>query len=220
MNTPRYRNTLIAAALAATFGVGLSACSDTDEYAATTARSNSATDAMSDTVITTKVKAQLASDSSIQSSNIEVSTANGVVTMDGYVNDAAASSAAERTAKAVSGVTRVQNRLTTSSSTMSSNNMSSDSRYSDDGTTIGSAADDMQEATSDAWITTKVKTALLADSDAKGFDVNVETNNGVVTLQGEMDTQAAIDHVREIAAKVDGVKSVNVTAMTVSMLRS
>lgn len=212
MNTPRYRNTLIAAALAATFGVGLSACSDTDDYAArdvrsdntTSARSNSVTDAMSDTAITTKVKTQLASDSSFQSSNIEVSTANGVVTMDGYVNDATASSSAERIAKSVSGVTRVQNRLSTSS---------------DNRTTMGSAADDIQEATSDTWITTKVKTALLADSDAKGFDVKVETNNGVVTLQGEMDSQSAINHVKEIAAKIDGVKSVNVTAMRVSQLR-
>src|SRR5690606_11990027 len=38
----------------------------------------------------------------------------------------------------------------------------------------------------DTVITTKVKTALLADSDIKGLDVNVDTSQGVVTLKGEV----------------------------------
>jgi hyperosmotically inducible periplasmic protein len=203
MNITLYRNTLIAAAVATTFGLGATACSETADYSSKQARSNSATAALSDTAITTNVKAKLASDSSIRSSDISVTTANGVVTMEGYVSDAAAKSSAERTVKSVTGVTRVDNRLSTTSSGMAA---------------IATTTDDAQIAMSDTWITTKVKASLLADSEAKGFDVNVETKDGVVTLQGELDNLQAIAHVKKIAAGVEGVRSVNVAAMTVSQL--
>ncbi len=77
------------------------------------------------------------------------------------------------------------------------------------------AEDDMVEAVSDSWITTKVKALLLADSEAKGFDVSVETMNGVVILRGALRDQAAVDHAKQIAASVEGVKNVNTTALTV-----
>jgi hyperosmotically inducible periplasmic protein len=216
MNITRYRNTLIAAAVAVSLGAGASACSKPPESTATDARSNTATDArsntaaeprsnpasevLSDTAITTQVKAKLATDSSIKSSDISVTTANGVVTLDGSVSDAATRSAVERTAKSVTGVTSVYNRLSLSSGGMAA--MTSDD-------------DEGQDDTSDTWITTKVKASLLADSDAKGFDVDVETRNGVVMLQGALQDQDAVDHVTQIAAGVEGVKSVNATELTV-----
>jgi len=204
MNITRYRNTLIAAAVAAALGVGATACSKSPDYSSTDARSSSVSEALTDTAITAQVKAKLATDSSIKSSDISVTTTNGAVTLEGTVSDAAAKSAAERVAKSTTGVTSVYNRLSTSSGSM---------------TAMKTAADDAQDAMSDTWITTKVKSVLLADSDAKGFEVNVETKDGVVTLQGELDNQEAINHVREIAAGVEGVKSVNTTAMTVSRQR-
>src|SRR5690606_25957226 len=36
----------------------------------------------------------------------------------------------------------------------------------------------------DTWITTKVKSSLLAESEVSGLDINVDTLNGVVTLRG------------------------------------
>lgn len=60
----------------------------------------------------------------------------------------------------------------------------------------------------DTVITTKVKTALLADSDVKGLQINVETTDGVVTLSGTVDNQEQIDHAGKIAQDVQGVKSV------------
>jgi len=61
----------------------------------------------------------------------------------------------------------------------------------------------------DTVITTKVKTALLADSDIKGLQINVDTSNGVVTLSGEVDNQAQIDRAGKLAADVQGVTSVS-----------
>ena len=78
------------------------------------------------------------------------------------------------------------------------------------------AADSAGQAASDTWITTKVKSELLADSLAKGFDVNVETKNGAVTLEGTLQDQAAIDHVTRIAAGVENVASVDASALTVA----
>jgi len=78
------------------------------------------------------------------------------------------------------------------------------------------AADSAGQAASDTWITTKVKSELLADSLAKGFDVNVETKNGVVALEGTLQDQAAIDHVTRIAAGVERVASVDASALTVA----
>jgi hyperosmotically inducible protein len=72
------------------------------------------------------------------------------------------------------------------------------------------------QAVSDTWITTKVKSVLLADSEAKGLEVNVDTKDGVVSLEGELPTQAAIDHVEALARDVEGVKRVNSTALNVA----
>ena len=60
----------------------------------------------------------------------------------------------------------------------------------------------------DTVITTKVKSALLADSDIKGLDVSVETSQGVVSLSGAVNNQTQIDRAAKIASGVEGVVSV------------
>jgi len=60
----------------------------------------------------------------------------------------------------------------------------------------------------DAMVTTKVKTALLADSDIKGLAINVDTSQGVVSLNGEVKNQAQVDRAAKLAGEVEGVKSV------------
>jgi hyperosmotically inducible protein len=60
----------------------------------------------------------------------------------------------------------------------------------------------------DTVITTKVKTALLADSDIKGLQINVDTSNAVVTLSGAVDNQTQIDRAGKLASDVQGVSSV------------
>jgi hyperosmotically inducible protein len=64
------------------------------------------------------------------------------------------------------------------------------------------------EAVGDAAITAKVKTALLADPDVKALRIDVDTKDGVVTLNGTADQQMAADKAVTIAKKIDGVKSV------------
>lgn len=75
-----------------------------------------------------------------------------------------------------------------------------------------------QEATSDAWITTKVKSELLADSLSKGFEINVNTVEGVVSLDGKVKDLASVNHVQQIAQGVKGVKGVTKVDTTRLML--
>lgn len=195
MNITRYRNALIAAGIAALLGVGVSACGKSPDYAARQEASGSAGAAAQDTSITTQVEARLAADRTLGSSEISVTTTDGVVILQGSVRDADAKSAAETAAQSVAGVTRVDNRLSIDSRDL----------------TVASA----QQAMSDTWITTKVKAELLADRDAKGLKINVDTKDGVVTLEGTVADQDAIEHIKDIAAGVEGVKRVETSGLTV-----
>jgi hyperosmotically inducible protein len=55
-----------------------------------------------------------------------------------------------------------------------------------------------------------------ADSVSKGFGVSVKTIHGVVVLKGALANQEAIDHVKDIAEKVEGVKRVDTSGLTVA----
>lgn len=61
---------------------------------------------------------------------------------------------------------------------------------------------------SDATITTKVKTALLAENDVNSMDINVETYHGTVQLTGFVDSKWQIDKAAQVALRVDGVQTV------------
>lgn len=64
------------------------------------------------------------------------------------------------------------------------------------------------EVIDDGVIGSKVKTALLADEDVSGLQVEVETFKGVVQLSGFVDTAAQANKAERIARGVQGVKEV------------
>ena len=65
------------------------------------------------------------------------------------------------------------------------------------------------DALGESAVTGKVKALLLADSEVKGTDINVETSNGVVMLSGFVESQAQINKAAKLAGGVEGVKSVS-----------
>ncbi|MEO8312409.1 MAG: BON domain-containing protein [Caldimonas sp.] len=71
-----------------------------------------------------------------------------------------------------------------------------------------SAMDKTADAAGDAMVTGKVKTKLLADPDVKGLAIDVDTKDGVVTLNGSADKAGNVDKAVSIARDTDGVKSV------------
>ena len=60
----------------------------------------------------------------------------------------------------------------------------------------------------DTAITTKVKSAVLAEPGLKTLQIGVDTKDGVVTLSGTVDTPVMKDRAMQIAQQVDGVRSV------------
>ena len=82
-------------------------------------------------------------------------------------------------------------------------------------TTPSTAASNVERVVSDSWITTKVKSEILENSVSKAFKVSVKTKRGAVTLKGKLPNQDAIDLVKMIAEKVKGVKSVDVSGLSI-----
>lgn len=79
-------------------------------------KENSSTgEVIDDSILTGKVKAALIADSTTKAHQINVETKGGVVQLSGFVDDAAAKSAATNVAKSVTGVKDVKNELSVKS---------------------------------------------------------------------------------------------------------
>lgn len=118
----------------------------------------------------------------LKDDSVGVDAKNGVVTLKGSVADPSHKNLAEYTVAALPGVTHVENDLKVKA--------------------------DLGDETSDAWITTKVKTALLFNAEVSTLGTQVDTKGGVVTLRGEADTEAQKELTGEYAKDVAGVKEV------------
>lgn len=199
---PLLRNLLTAAGLLAALGIGLPAMASGDDATAPQAHSDSMGAALTDADITVKVKLAIADVASLKKSEISVTTTNCVVTLTGTANSSASKSEAESAAMSVQGVKSVDDQLSTPPSSSAVVNKTA------------AAAHTTERAISDSWITTKVKSEIMADSVSKGFAVDVKTIHGVVVLKGALANQDAIAHVKDIVEKVDGVKSVDVSGLT------
>lgn len=84
---------------------------------------------------------------------------------------------------------------------------------------VRDAGRDQTTMPGDAWITAKVKAALLADPDVRGLALDVETKDGVVTLRGTVVTQAEIDAAKKIALGIEGVRDVDVRSVGIGARR-
>jgi osmotically-inducible protein OsmY len=60
----------------------------------------------------------------------------------------------------------------------------------------------------DSWITTKVKSEMIANNDVAARNISVNTNKGVVTLTGTAATAQEANKAAEIARGIEGVKAV------------
>lgn len=73
--------------------------------------------------------------------------------------------------------------------------------------------DKAEDAVSDTWITSKVKSTFLADSNLSGIDIKVETNQGVVALSGVVASSVERDLAIAKAGEIKGVKAVAAEAL-------
>jgi hyperosmotically inducible protein len=64
------------------------------------------------------------------------------------------------------------------------------------------------EVMTDAWVTTRVNQRFVSDDLLKGSDINVDTNDHIVTLKGTVTTSAGRSKATTIAKRTEGVHSV------------
>ena len=78
---------------------------------ASTPQQSSTGEVIDDSVITTKIKSQLAADEFLKSFQISVETRKGIVELSGFVDSQKAKDKAEQIARGVDGVKSVKNAL-------------------------------------------------------------------------------------------------------------
>lgn len=118
----------------------------------------------------------------LKDDSIKTKSSDGVVTLTGTVADASHKTLAEDTVASLPGVKSVDDQLVVSG--------------------------EQPAEHSDAWITTKVKTALLFHRNVSATGTTVYTHDGVVTLEGEASSLAQKELTAEYAKDVDNVKAV------------
>lgn len=146
--------------------------------------------AQSDAGITTKVKTKFMADSTVKSHEIKVETKDKVVTLSGAVDNQAAKDQAVALARGTEGVTDVVDNIMVKGPETASGS-----------TTLGQKVDD-------AAVTAAVKSKLLADSLVGGLKIDVDTRDGVVSLNGSVKSQAEKDQAVRLARETNGVKDV------------
>ena len=150
--------------------------------------------AETDAGITTKVKSKLAADDVVKAHQIDVTTADHVVTLTGNVDTEDAKERAIQLARETKGVNDVHDMI--SVRTAQGAGEAPDMNRSP-GTVID-----------DATITMNVKTKLLSDDLVKGTHIDVDTRAGVVYLTGTVGSDAERDQAVKLARETEGVHDV------------
>ncbi len=164
----------------------------------------------SDAGITTAVKAKLAADTTVRAYEIDVDTSNRIVTLTGEVETSVAKDQALKLARDTDGVQDVVDKLRVGESAATAGVLDEEDRAEgrEAADRAGDTADRAGEAVTDAGITSAVKAKLLADQAVSGLAIDVDTNGGVVTLSGEVNTRAEADQAVTLARGTEGVSRV------------
>lgn len=185
------------------------------------ASAQTSTAAKNDSAIKSRVEARLNNVEALKDEHISVSVDNGVVTLKGDVKTAEDRERAAELAK-VPGVTTVENKLEVEGSgkgvaTKTKDATVKGAEKTKDATVkgakkTGEATKDVAgttgEAITDSWITTKIKADYVNEDTLKGSDINVDTNEHVVTLKGTVETAAGKARAEQIAKTTKGVTRV------------
>ena len=182
-------------------------------YAQTAATTTTAPTAQ-DKAISERIARRIAEDPGLKADAVNVKVENGVVKLSGMVANSAERDRVERLAH-VEGVKKVDNDLKTR-----------DDAKSGVKGTAGSAADKTKsgaekvgektkegvsktgEVITDAWITSRISSKFVNEDLLHDSNINVDTNDHVVTLHGTVLTEAGRRRAVAIAKEVEGVHRV------------
>lgn len=146
----------------------------------------------SDGWITAKVKLALLADQRVSGFATDVDTKDGTVTLSGIVDEQTNKSAAEEVARDVEGVKNVNNQLQV---------------------VPGAKRDEISEA--DDKIEDAISTVMDQDQVLKELSLSADSNAGVVTLDGNVESQEQLLKAAQAVRSVPGVKAVVTSPVTV-----
>ena len=138
---------------------------------------------MDDSILSTKIKTKMIGDEFVKARNIDVDVLNGVVYLIGVVESSSQKRMAEGIAQGVEGVRHVENQLLVGK------------------TTIG-------QDFNDTMLTSKIRAKLLQDPDIRSTNIDVDTNNNVITLTGIIKTDKERNRVLSVVQKVAGNRQI------------
>jgi osmotically-inducible protein OsmY len=131
--------------------------------------------------ISDAVSDELLYDQAVLSTNINVQTTDGIVTLTGEVDNILAKERAARIAEVVKGVRSVINRINV----------------------------EPEEKRSDTELKNRISNALLEDPAADSFEISVSVDDGIATLSGNVDSWQEKELAAKVAKGVDGLKELN-----------
>jgi len=132
-----------------------------------------------DSVLATNIKTKLIADEFVKARDVDVDVVKGVVYLVGVVESESSKRMASDIARGVDGVRHVENQLM-----------------------IGKTS--TGQIFTDLYMTSKVKAYFLKDPDIKSMNIDVDTNQGVVTLTGTVGTKAQKDNVISVFKQASG----------------
>lgn len=142
-----------------------------------------------------KAETVLLFNSNLNNFDINTDVKNGTVILTGKVDNDVDKELAEELILSLDNVKSIDNQLVV----VEDKNVKRD---------IKEDKDSLTNDLIDTKITTIVKTRYLFNSEVSGTDIEVETKNGVVTLNGDVDSEAEKDLAIEIAKNIDDVVDV------------
>jgi hyperosmotically inducible periplasmic protein len=186
-----------------------------------------------DVALKSRIAASLEKNATLAARNLDVDVHEGIVTLKGTVRTAGEKARAARLAT-IKGVTAVRNEIVVDAAVAKSRTRRAIDATGNavdkgvDATTgaaqkagektkeiAGATATKTKEivattgeAISDGWITTKLKTKFVDETLLKDSDINVETNDRVVTLTGSVASSEAKARAAAIASGTEGVTRV------------
>jgi len=176
---------ILTTTIAGVMTISMVACDKPADTSGTPAPGITVGTEIDDSVVTTRVKSALLEDANIKGLDIKVETRKGEVLLSGFVDNQTQIDRAVTLTRTVAGVKNIDNKLSAKDGTMS----------------VGNKIDD-------SVITTRVKTALLADPSIKSLDIAVITRKTEVQLSGFVNNQSQIDRAVEVARSIEGVTQV------------
>ncbi len=169
---------------------------------------------LSDAWLTAKTKLALLADEDVSGSSINVDTSSAVVTLKGEVEDQAQKARAVQIARGIEGVKQVQDHLTIKPTRSGSASTAQGGATTAPGASGVAKRDDDQierdvrQAIQKSWTSGQLRMDGDTLKGAEGTSIEVDVDDGVVTLDGKVQSVEDIVKAAQAARGVQGVRSV------------